>query len=160
MAFLNLLYNNGITMKIFPYLIRIASVVIFCCMPIMSMAEPLDTGLMNDDMLAEVTALGEAASPASDTAFGVNWQGFTAGGQAIEVKGTGLASVASAAGNISPQIYNHSSVSLSGNAQQNLKALVSVNAAQSLVQVMLNLNININSPMGSVQQSLASLSNR
>lgn len=49
--------------------------------------------------------------------------------------------------------YTSSSLSLSDNAQNNLSALININAVNSPVQVLLNLNININSKVGSVNQS-------
>jgi len=48
---------------------------------------------------------------------------------------------------------NQSSLSLNGNAQQNLQALVNVNAVNSTVNVLLNLNINMpNSVVGTLTQ--------
>ena len=41
---------------------------------------------------------------------------------------------------------------LRDNAQGNLRSLINVNAVNSLIQVLVNLNININSTVGSVQQ--------
>jgi hypothetical protein len=45
------------------------------------------------------------------------------------------------------------SLSLNGNAQQNLSSLVNINAVNSKINVLLNLNVNINSTVGSVMQS-------
>lgn len=44
------------------------------------------------------------------------------------------------------------SLRLMDNAQSNLRALVNVNAVNSPVQVLLNLNININSTVGAINQ--------
>ena len=41
---------------------------------------------------------------------------------------------------------------MSGQAQQNLNALVNIAAVNSSVQVLMNLNVNINSRVGSVSQ--------
>jgi hypothetical protein len=41
---------------------------------------------------------------------------------------------------------------LRDNAQGNLQALVNVNAVNSLVQVLINLNVNINSSVGMLRQ--------
>lgn len=41
---------------------------------------------------------------------------------------------------------------LRDNAQGNLKAFVNVNAVNSLVQILINLNININSTVGTLRQ--------
>ena len=45
------------------------------------------------------------------------------------------------------------SLTLNGNAQQNLSSLININAVNSQINVLLNLNININSTVGSVLQS-------
>lgn len=42
---------------------------------------------------------------------------------------------------------------LSGNAQQNLSSLVNINAVNSVVNVLLNLNVNINSTVGTLTQA-------
>lgn len=44
-------------------------------------------------------------------------------------------------------------LSLNGNAQQNLSSLVNINAVNSKINVLLNLNININSTVGTLTQS-------
>ena len=44
-------------------------------------------------------------------------------------------------------------LSLNGNAQQNLSSLVNINAVNSKVNVLLNLNVNINSTVGTLTQS-------
>ena len=48
---------------------------------------------------------------------------------------------------------NPSSITLNGEAQQNLTSLVNINAANSIVNVLLNLNVNIDSTVGSLIQS-------
>jgi hypothetical protein len=44
-------------------------------------------------------------------------------------------------------------LSLNGNAQQNLSSLININAVNSQINVLLNLNINIDSTVGSIVQS-------
>jgi hypothetical protein len=44
-------------------------------------------------------------------------------------------------------------LSLNGSAQQNLSSLVNINAVNSKVNVLLNLNVNINSTVGTLTQS-------
>jgi hypothetical protein len=44
-------------------------------------------------------------------------------------------------------------LSLDGNAQQNLSSLVNINAVNSKINVLLNLNVNINSTVGTLTQS-------
>lgn len=53
--------------------------------------------------------------------------------------------------------YTNGNLVLRDNAQNNLSALININAVNSPVQVLLNLNININSKVGSVNQSNFSL---
>lgn len=49
-------------------------------------------------------------------------------------------------------VRNQSSLQLTDNAQSNLRSLINVNAVNSPVQVLLNLNINIHSNIGAVNQ--------
>ena len=51
-------------------------------------------------------------------------------------------------------------LSLSDSAQQNLQALVSVNAVDSLVQVLVNMNVNINSTVDIIEQTNQALQNQ
>ena len=44
-------------------------------------------------------------------------------------------------------------LSISGNAQQNLSSLVNINAVNSKINVLMNLNVNINSTVGTLTQS-------
>jgi hypothetical protein len=48
---------------------------------------------------------------------------------------------------------NMGSLTLNGEAQQNLSSLVNINAVNSKINVLLNLNVNINSAVGTVVQS-------
>ena len=51
-------------------------------------------------------------------------------------------------------VYNQTgTLQLMDNAQSNLRSLVNVNAVNSPVQILLNLNININSTIGNLNQS-------
>jgi hypothetical protein len=45
------------------------------------------------------------------------------------------------------------SITLNGNAQQNLSSLINLNAVNSKINVLLNLNVNINSTVGTIIQS-------
>ncbi|WP_263367570.1 hypothetical protein [Edaphobacter bradus] len=49
-------------------------------------------------------------------------------------------------------------LSLNGNSQQNLTSLVNINAVNSTISVLLNLNVNINSSVGTLTQT--NLSNK
>lgn len=44
-------------------------------------------------------------------------------------------------------------LNLGGNAQQNLNSLVNINAVNSTISVLLNLNVNINSTVGTLTQT-------
>jgi len=44
-------------------------------------------------------------------------------------------------------------LTLNGNAQQNLSSLININAVNSKINVLLNLNVNINSTVGTIIQS-------
>lgn len=49
--------------------------------------------------------------------------------------------------------YNQaSSLQLMDNAQSNLRSLININAVNSPIQVLLNLNINVNSSIGNLNQ--------
>jgi hypothetical protein len=52
----------------------------------------------------------------------------------------------------SPLPSTVSTLILNDNAQSNLQALVNVNAVNSLLQVLINLNVNVNSTVGEVHQ--------
>ncbi len=57
--------------------------------------------------------------------------------------------------------YNNlGTLQLMDNAQSNLRSLINVNAVNSPVQILLNLNININSTIGNINQLNSLLSNQ
>jgi len=50
-------------------------------------------------------------------------------------------------------LYNQtSSLQLMDNAQANLSSLININAVNSPIQILLNLNINVNSTIGTINQ--------
>jgi hypothetical protein len=63
------------------------------------------------------------------------------------VEGSGTVQVAS-----QPVPVGASSIVIRDNAQQQLQSFINITAANALVQVLVNLNITINSTVGSVQQ--------
>lgn len=100
---------------------------------------------MDDSMLDKVTAAGVTANVAHGV---VNFAG-----QAQTPNG-----LVSAAGTLSTQTapLNSSSLgtlTINGSAQQNLSSLININAVNSKINVLLNLNININSTVGTVTQA-------
>ena len=96
---------------------------------------------MNDAELDRVRA--GAIQVAPDGAGGLDFSFSGAGGRAID-----------GSGNLRLGAFsNTGTVLLRDGAQSNLRSVVNVNAANSLVQVLLNLNVNINSTVGSLVQS-------
>ena len=100
---------------------------------------------LSDEQLELVTA-GTAASISADGAFDLEFHRVLQSG--ATVSGTGALLVQEG---YSPT-SELSSVIISDNAQGNLSAVVNVNAANSSVNILLNLNINVNSSVGNVEQ--------
>jgi hypothetical protein len=100
---------------------------------------------LNDAALDRVTAGGISAGISNGV---VNFQGSvpTANGL-VSSAGTLALQSGPLTGN------NMSTLSLNGNAQQNLSSLININAVNSKINVLLNLNVNINSTVGTVVQS-------
>ena len=103
---------------------------------------------LDDSMLDRVTAAGVTVrvSPAGV----INFSGEVPTANGL-VSGTGSL-VVQAPGN-STSTTTTGSVNLSGSAQQNLSSLININAVNSTINVLLNLNININSTVGTILQS-------
>jgi hypothetical protein len=99
---------------------------------------------LSDAELDQITA-GAVSAQVLDNGQ-VSFQ-FGAGGGAIPIDG---------AGTITPQngslLSSISNVVLNGNAQSNLHSLVNITAISSAIQVLINLNVNIHSTVGSVRQ--------
>lgn len=47
---------------------------------------------------------------------------------------------------------SYGSITMTDNAQQNLSSLVNITAVDSAIQVLLNLNLNVNSTVGTISQ--------
>ncbi len=103
---------------------------------------------LTDDDLGTVFARGvdvELSGP-NELAF----QFDDIGGNRFKVDGSGNLQIGSL------QLANTvstNSVQVSDNAQQNLRALVNVNAANAILQVLLNLNINVDSVVNGLSQT-------
>src|ERR1700748_59723 len=103
--------------------------------------------------------------PLSDAAMDrVTAGGITAGlsDGGIKVSGSvptknglvsGAGTLAVLTGPLAGTTQNQGTLSLNGQAQQNLSSLVNINAVNSNVNVLLNLNVNINSTVGTLTQS-------
>lgn len=100
---------------------------------------------MSDSTLDRVTASGISANATNGV---VNFQGETPTPNGL----------VSSAGSLAVQTVANSgttigSLSINGNAQQNLSSLININAVNSKINVLLNLNININSTVGTITQA-------
>jgi len=104
---------------------------------------------LTDEELGKVSA-GSASAKSTDGVVKFNFEGQA--GSTHTVKGTGMIQVKEGA---LPLLS--SKLILQDNAQQNLRSLVNIVAVNSKVQVLVNLNININSTVGAVHQVNASL---
>ncbi len=100
---------------------------------------------MSDSTLDHVTASGITASATNGV---VNFQGSTPTPNGL-VSSAGSLAVQNGA-NAGTSI---GSLSINGNAQQNLSSLININAVNSKINVLLNLNININSTVGTITQA-------
>lgn len=121
---------------------RFAALLIVAALPVTAgsltaAAEPLELG---DAELDAITA-GTSGAPSEDAAA-INATRTTSRGNVIHAEGS-LEVI---------RIREQNVLVLRDNAQQNLGALINVNAAGAPVNVLLNLNVNINSTVGSMQQ--------
>lgn len=99
---------------------------------------------MSDAALSRVTAGGVSASDSDGV---VKFQGSAQTANGL-VTGAGTLAVLTG-----PLTTNNGTLTLNGNAQQNLSSLVNINAVNSNINVLLNLTVNINSTVGTVMQS-------
>jgi len=100
---------------------------------------------MSDSTLDNVTAAGISATATNGV---VNFQGSVPTPNGL-VSSAGSLSVQSGP-NTGTSI---GSLTLNGSAQQNLSSLININAVNSKINVLLNLNVNINSTVGTIIQS-------
>ncbi|WP_035349507.1 hypothetical protein [Edaphobacter aggregans] len=100
---------------------------------------------MSDAALDKVTA-GTVSAGVSDGV--VKFQGQTPTPNGLVSSSGSLALQGSSITNTTT-----GTLSISGNAQQNLSSLVNINAVNSKINVLMNFNININSTVGTLTQS-------
>jgi len=100
---------------------------------------------LSDAALDQVTA-GTISASTSDGV--VRFQGQTPTANGLVSSSGSLALQSGPIGGTTTGTLN-----LNGNAQQNLSSLVNINAVNSKVNVLLNLNVNINSTVGTLTQS-------
>jgi len=108
-----------------------------------SRKKPLD-----DSTLDRVTAAGVTANVMPGGVINFAGQVPTANGLV-----SGVGSLVVQAPNAGTVTNNVGSINLSGSAQQNMSSLISINAVNSTINVLLNLNVNINSTVGTILQS-------
>lgn len=107
---------------------------------------------LSDAEMSEIVALGVTDGESEATPNRHTFLFRDVGGRLTRVDGSGellfdVLPLPGGAGSV-----NVSDIKLSGNAQQNLQAMINFNAANAIVQVQLNLNINVNSRVDSVVQ--------
>lgn len=107
---------------------------------------------LDDEQLGQITA-GSAASAYEEGRFRFDLQKTTG-------KGTVIGAAGDASLNVGSASFNTGVLQLQDNAQGNLRALVSTNAVNSAVQVLINLNINIDSQVGVLNQVNGALQQR
>jgi hypothetical protein len=66
---------------------------------------------------------------------------------------TGAGTLAVLTGPLGSSTTNQGSLTLNGQAQQNLSSLININAVNSNINVLLNLNVNLNSTVGTLTQT-------
>lgn len=101
---------------------------------------------------ADLDKVSAGGNPSESPGGAVQFSFAGRAGSSHTVQGTGSISVKEVA---LPLIS--SNLLLQDDAQQNLRSLVNIVAVNSKVQVLVNLNININSTVGAVHQANASL---
>jgi hypothetical protein len=103
---------------------------------------------LNDAALDQVTAAGGGIT--AGLANGViTFQGSVPTKNGL-VSGAGTLAVLTGP---SSTTLNQGTLTLNGQAQQNLSSLININAVNSNINVLLNLNVNINSTVGTLTQT-------
>lgn len=103
---------------------------------------------LDDRALDRVTAAGVTANVTPSGVINFAGQVPTANGLV-----SGIGSLMVQPSSSSTTTNNTGSINLTGSAQQNLSSLVNINAVNSTINVLLNLNISINSTIQSITQA-------
>lgn len=103
---------------------------------------------LDDSMLDRVTAAGVTTSVSPGNVINFTGEVPTANGLV-----SGAGSLVIQAPNSTTTNTTMGTINLSGNAQQGMSSLINLNAVNSTINVLLNLNVNINSTVGTVLQS-------
>jgi len=102
---------------------------------------------LSDAALDRVTAGGFSAGLTNGV---VNFQGSVPTKNGLV---TGAGTLAVLTGPLTGTSLSQSTLTLNGQAQQNLSSLININAVNSNINVLLNLNVNINSTVGTLTQT-------
>ena len=102
---------------------------------------------LNDAAMDRVTAGGITAGMSNGV---VNFQGSVPTQNGLV---TGAGTLAVLTGPLTGTTQNQSTLTLNGQAQQNLSSLININAVNSNINVLLNLNVNLNSTVGTITQT-------
>ncbi|HSY69057.1 MAG TPA: hypothetical protein VK813_10475 [Edaphobacter sp.] len=104
---------------------------------------------LNDAALDQVTAAGGGGITAGLANGVITFQGSVPTKNGL-VSGAGTLAVLTGP---SSTTLNQGTLTLNGQAQQNLSSLININAVNSNINVLLNLNVNINSTVGTLTQT-------
>jgi hypothetical protein len=102
---------------------------------------------LNDAAMDRVTAGGVTAGVSNGV---VNFQGSVPTQNGLV---TGAGTLAVLTGPLTGTTQSQSTLTLNGQAQQNLSSLININAVNSNINVLLNLNVNLNSTVGTITQT-------
>jgi len=102
---------------------------------------------LNDAAMDRVTA-GKITAGVSNGV--VNFQGSVPTQNGLV---TGAGTLAVLTGPLTGTTQSQSTLTLNGQAQQNLSSLININAVNSNINVLLNLNVNLNSTVGTITQT-------
>jgi hypothetical protein len=117
-------------------------------------AKPLSDAVM-DNVTAGGVASGDSSAGTVTAGMSngvVNFQGSVPTKNGL-VTGAGSMSVMNSPLASTSNTTNQGTLTLTDGAQQNMTSLVSINAVNSIVNVLLNLNVNINSTVGTLTQT-------
>jgi len=103
---------------------------------------------LDDGMLDRITAAGVTVTASPTGVVDFSGQVPTANGLV-----SGVGSLVIQAPNSTTTNTTTGTINLSGSAQQNLSSLININAVNSTINVLLNLNINIDSTVGTILQT-------
>ena len=106
---------------------------------------------LNDDELDKVTAGGVSAQVMNGV-LNFQFQSRAGSKHTVDGSGTVAAQAQDGPGNTGPAAVGAGTLILQDSAQGNLRSFININAVNSRIQVLVNLNININSTVGTVRQ--------